>query len=125
MTKKPFDTTTFVEYPKQVYSPATCEMKVANNITEIPEGWIDHYPTEAEQGKAVSQPEDAPSPLSRDQLIAALKEGSIQYNNRGNIKELESTLNNALRVTLANKNVAIPVGVTIIDLLKLVGSKVV
>lgn len=115
----------FHEFPKQVYNPMTAEMIVAKSATDVPQGWIDHYPTEDERDAANKPDPDKASPLSRDQLIAALKEGGISFKANASTKDLEGLLAESLRAVLVKRGAQVAINTTVVDLLYAVGSKVV
>lgn len=84
------------------WSVETGESKVFKKGEEIPDGWLDHHPNDEEKGGAGPK-RDAPEkdpPLERDEVIAALKEGGVNFNEQATTRQLDNALKGALRKAL-------------------------
>lgn len=75
------------------------------------EGWLDHHPLDEAKGggaaKRAPRRDDKSEdpPLSRDELITALKEGGVNFRESATDQQLDGALRGALRKALGQRNV--------------------
>lgn len=65
-------------------------------------GFIDHHPDDEAKGgvnASVDEPDKDP-PMEREEVIAALKEGGVKFNEQASDKQLDNALKGALRKAL-------------------------
>lgn len=85
------------------WNPETGESQVFDSPEEREEaGWLDHHPNDEEKGgpSAKADAPDKDPPMERSEVIAALKEGGVRFNESANTKQLDNALKAALRKAL-------------------------
>jgi hypothetical protein len=101
-----------IKFPGQRWDPATGETRVFQDAGDVPEGWIDRYPTPEEmaEGKTVAKNTAAPDalPLTRAQVTDYLKAGNVPFAGNAGTKALYDLLVASLKEALA----ALPTPVT-------------
>lgn len=93
------------------WNPKTGEKQIfASPEEREKEGWLDHHPNDTEKGGPGKEkverhrPNDDP-PLTREEVIAALKEGKVEFNEKATDKQLDNALKGALIRALKGRNV--------------------
>jgi hypothetical protein len=105
------------------WDPETGEQKVFDSPeAREAEGWLDHHPLDEDKGGAGpgGGADDESDDLTRDEIVAALKEGGIKHNARAATLTLLSTLDSSLRVALKAKGIAFEDATPTRDLLALI-----
>jgi hypothetical protein len=95
------------------WDPETGENKVFDTpAAREAEGWLDHHPSDEEKGGAGKAPgatrdqdDPADAPLTREELITALKEGGVNFKETATDAQLDSALRGALRKALTARKV--------------------
>lgn len=90
------------------WDPKTGEKKVFDTPEERDvAGWLDHHPKDEAKNATDQKPtnEDKDPPLSRAELLDALKKGGVKHNADATDKQLDNALKGALRKYLADKKV--------------------
>jgi hypothetical protein len=101
-----------IKFPGQRWDPATGDTRVFQEAGEVPEGWIDRYPTPEEMADAkVAVKNTAVAdalPLTRAQITDYLKAGNVPYQGNASTRSLYDLLVASLKEALA----ALPTPVT-------------
>lgn len=91
-----------IKFPGQRWDPATGDTRVFQSAGDVPEGWIDRYPTPKEMSAAPKPSAPAPAvPLTRAQIVDYLKAGSVPYAGNSGTKALYDLLVASLVEALA------------------------
>lgn len=100
-----------VKFPGQRWDPASGDTKVFQTAGDVPEGWLDHYPSDEEKSDAKSaapKPAADALPMTRAQVIDYLKAGTVPFQGNAGTKALYDLLVASLKEALA----ALPTPVT-------------
>jgi hypothetical protein len=106
--------------PTYMYGPKG-EAEIFNDSTLVPEGWLDSAdkfkPADPEK---VKQPTGAAAvPMTREEIIVALKAGNVAFKGNAGTQGLYAALLDALKAHCLAQEIAVPEGATAPDLLKL------
>lgn len=85
------------------WNPETGENAVFDSPEEREEaGWLDHHPNDDAKGGpgAKADEPDRDPPMEREEVITALKEGGVNFNEAASTKQLDNALKGALRKAL-------------------------
>lgn len=95
-------------FPAMMWHPTTGENRVFTAAVDVPDGWLDHYPTgeaDAEPAKPADAP-DAALPMTRDEIKTALDTLRVKYAKNARDATLYGMLIEALHEDLASAGVA-------------------
>src|SRR5690606_29144567 len=90
------------------WNPETGERAIFDSPEDrAAKGWLDHHPLDEDKGGAGEKREapDKVPPLSREELLQALKEGGVQHKDDATEKQLNSALRGALIKALATAKI--------------------
>ena len=96
----------YTPFPAYMWSPEG-EKRVFEKAEDVPEGWLDHHPNHFD-GRKPPPPAKAaaPTPMTRDEIVAALDAGAIPFSKNAGTKALYDQL--AAKVVEALKERGIP-----------------
>lgn len=107
-------------YPAMKWHPETGEATVYNSPHEVPEGHLDQHPASLEKTPALKPSAPSALPMTKAEIVTALKAGNIEYPATAGAKALYDLLDKTLREHLTANNVTIPDNANVPALLALV-----
>lgn len=113
------------------YDPKTGEGRVFDNEDDVPKGWVDRVPEEGDEpakvAKAAKEPvagkapkPEEPKPMTRQELMAALKGGGVTFSATAKNEDLHDLLKGKVMEVLAQRQIAFNADADVRDLLALI-----
>jgi hypothetical protein len=123
----PKETANNFKGPTFMYGPKG-EAQIFTDSTAVPEGWTDIPPrdeTHPPEKAPVPKPATgaAALPMTRDEIITALKAGNVEFKGNQGTQALYDTLLAALKAHCLAQEIAVPEGASAPDLFKLLEVK--
>ncbi len=109
------------------WHPETGEHKDYNSLSEVPKGHLDHHPNDEAHAAAEAaapaksdapakpsrtkrlqsapKPAADPNAMSRDDVVAALTEGGVEFDNEASDADLQKLLDDKVRAVLTEQGV--------------------
>jgi hypothetical protein len=108
-------------FPALYWHPETGEAAVYNSAAEVPTGHLDHHPKHFD-GLNPPPPARDPDviPMTREEIVAVLKESEIKFAANAGIKSLYSLLVSSVKEHLTAEGIEFPETATGPELLELV-----
>jgi|SRR6185437_14084595 len=94
-------------WPSRKYGP-NGQSEIFERAEDVPEGWLDAPPPVEEVAAVVVEP-PAPLGLTRDEIVAALNEGGIEFKKNAGTKSLHDLLRDNVVAALHEKGEAFDV----------------
>lgn len=88
-------------YWDQDSKPHRCE-----GPEDVQEGWLDYSPANAAEAPAPNINEAKPAPMTRDEIIAALNDGGIDFKKNAGTSALYSQLTERVKAHLTESGIA-------------------
>ena len=109
------------EFPKYYWPPAGGEPIVAKSAGDVPAGYLPYNPADPERAAAAKAAEaDKPAlPMSKSEVVTALKEGGIPHDKKASHESLYELLSNGVKSALTEAGVEFDATET--DVKKLLG----
>lgn len=108
------------EYPAMKWHPETGASEIFNSASDVPEGYLDCHPNSVQDNRPPPAPKAGVLPMTKAEMVAALKAGNIEYPANAGAKALYELLDGKLREHLATNNVPVPEGADVRALLTLI-----
>ena len=93
------------EYPKYFWSPSG-EQMVANSIGDVPAGYTPYSPLDTERAAAATGVKSAAEPMTKKEVVNALKEGGIAHDAAASHSSLYALLLSGVKTALTEANIA-------------------
>lgn len=103
--------------PTMAWHPETGENQIFNHPSEVPEGWLDTHPSNVKA--AVKQEGNKPLSMTRKEIVAALNDGGLSFDNKAPVKALYAQLTDAVKAVLTEAQVQFDPNADTKDLLAL------
>lgn len=111
------------QFPAMLWNQKTGESRVFERAEDVPAGYLDHYPTDAEKAEAPEPASPNALPMTREEIIAALKQGGIKFKGNASAAVLYAQLTDAVHFALTEAKVEFNPESPTPDLLKLLAPK--
>lgn len=92
--------------PTMAWHPETGENKIFNHPSEVPEGWLDTHPSNVAKAEKPATVAFKDAPMSKDDIVAALTAGGVQFDANAKPKALQGVLREAVIKALTAAEVA-------------------
>ena len=90
----------YTAFPAYMWSPEG-EKRVFEKAEDVPEGWLDHHPNHFDGQKPPPPAKAAaPTPMTRDEIVAALIAGEIPFSKNAGTRALYDQLTAKVKVAL-------------------------
>lgn len=122
LPSKPVPKPAHPDYPAMKWHPETGVAAVFHTPHDVPEGYLDQHPSSLEKTPAVKPSTPGALPMTKAEIVAALKAGAIEYPATAGAKALYDLLDKTLREHLTANNIPIPENANVPALLALVNS---
>lgn len=103
--------------PTMAWHPETGENKIFNHPSEVPEGWLDTHPSNVAKAEKPAAFKDAP--MSKEEIVAALTAGGVQFDANAKPKALQGVLREAVTKALTAAEVSFDANASTKELLSL------
>jgi hypothetical protein len=94
--------------PTMAWHPETGENQIFDHPSEVPEGWLDTHPNNkpkgAKEAKAPAPDAFKDAPMSKDEIVAALTAGGVQFDANAKPKALQGVLREAVVKALTGRS---------------------
>lgn len=117
-------------FPGWRYNPKTGEGRQFDSADDVPNGWVDRVPEDGDDEPAPkAKPAKADKPatpaddgaMSRQEMIAALKGGGVEFKATMKNEELHDLLKGKVMEVLAQRNIPFDADANVRDLLAKLG----
>lgn len=102
--------------PTMAWHPETGENKVFNHPSEVPAEWLDTHPSNKPK-EVEKAPAAKPEPMTRDEIVAALSDGGVEFDDKSKTKVLAEILRKSVIAALTSAEVEFDADASTKDLL--------
>jgi hypothetical protein len=95
----------YTAFPAYMWSPEG-ECRPFDKAEDVPDGWTDHHPNHFDGQKPPPPVKAAvPTPMTRDEIVAALDAGGIEFGKNTGTKALYDLLTKSVQKVLTDRSI--------------------